>query len=224
VGEEVELSFSAGVANWTTTGGVLSAPSGNRVVLTAPDRAATVTVKAVGASCTATLTFKIVEPSGVIMKRASGTGVWHTHGIPSVGIRTDIFLTPARVSFEYVEISEADCVGAVTGYFVGTTLDGLHHAGHGAGVWVTVGQVKAGTGSKVNGRDTAQSGHCNFGLPYAAGTFDWPIPWKFRVGAGAEKQFATVHQRFKIGGSGAMTVSKAGAAASKALNDPTSTY
>jgi len=65
----------------------------------------------------------------------------------------------------------------------------------------------------------AQSGHCNFGTPYASGTFDWPIPWLFKVGSAASKDFTIVHQRFTIDAAGAMTVSKAGASASKNLTD-----
>jgi hypothetical protein len=170
------------------------------------------------------MTFEVIEPAGVLMERAPGTGVWHANGIPSVGIRTSIYIQPDDVSFENIEISEDDCPGVVTGYFVGTPLDGVRHAGHGAGSWVGVNGVTAGKGSRVNGRDTAQSGHCNFGTPYAAGTFDWAIPWLFRVSGGSSKGFATVHQRFTINAAGDMTVSKAGASGSAGLNDPSSSY
>ena len=230
VGEEVQLTFSLGSANWTASAGKLSAATGVSTLFTAPERAASVTLTAVGGGCTSTLTLTVIEPSGVLMERAPGMNVWHSHGIASVGIKTEIYILPATVSFENIEISEDDCVGAVTGFFVGTPLDGVHHAGHGAGVWVPVGPETAGKGSKINGNDTAQSGNCNFKTPYTAGTFDWPIPWKFRVpstvsgATNAEKGFATVHQQFTIDATGGMTVSKAGASGSAALNDPSATY
>jgi hypothetical protein len=158
------------------------------------------------------------------MEQAPGSGIWHDHGIPSVGFHAEIYITPDTVSFENIEISEDDCVGVVSGYFVGTALDGIHHAGHGAGNWVPVGPLTVGRGSKVAGQDTIQSGHANFGTPYSAGTFDWPIPWEFRVGSGAGKVFTTVHQRFTIDASGDMTASKGGASVSTSLNASNSTY
>ncbi|RSZ56207.1 hypothetical protein HF313_21795 [Massilia atriviolacea] len=224
VGERIKLTYSLGSATWTKTGGTLDNTSGTSVIFDAPDRAATVTVTATGRGCSVTLTFTVIEPSGVRMERASGTNVWHANAIPSVGIRTAIYLLPDTVSFKFIEVSEDDCAGLVTGYFVGTPLDGVSHGTHGAGTWVPVSDTVAGKGAEVLGQDTAQSGHCNFGEPYAAGTFDWPIPWLFRVGAGAQGGFTTVHQRFTINAAGDMTVSKAGANGAAALGDPNSTY
>jgi hypothetical protein len=224
VGEKVKLTFSPGSASWTASGGKLSSKSGSSVTFTAPDRAASVTINASGGGCKCSITFKVIEPTGMQMERVPGSHVWHTKGIPSVGFHANIYIVPATVSFENIEISEDDCTGAVTGYFVGTTLDGLHHAGHGAGTWVTVGTVKAGKGSRVDGQDTIQSGYCNFGTPYKNGTFDWPIPWKFRVGGGGAKKFFTAHQRFTINASGDMMASKGGASANAKLNDATSGY
>jgi len=225
VGEEVTLTFSAGSANWTITGGKLSATIGTKVTFTAPDRAVSITITATGSACSASITFTIIEPSGVSMKRVSGTNVLHTQGTPSVGIKTDIYILPSTVSFENIDISEDDAIGIVTGYFIGTSLDGIHHAGHGAGTWVPVGTVTAGNGSKVDGHDDAHVIlNASFGTPYSAGTFDWAIPWKFRVGSGTAKKFTTVHQRFTIDSNGAMTVSKAGASGSANLNDQNSVY
>lgn len=229
VGEQVRLRISGanGTINWTISGSsTLSTTSGSSVILTAHDRQESTTVTATDASCSCQVstTFNVIEPSAVQMQQAPSTNIWHTHNIPSVGIRTQIFILPDTVSFANIEISEDDCGGIVTGYFVGTPLDGVRHAGHGAGSWVSMLNHVAGKGTEVAGRDTAQSGHCNFGLPYAAGTFDWPIPWLFRVGSGASKNFTTVHQRFNINAGGDMTVAKAGANGAAALTDPSSTY
>ena len=141
-----------------------------------------------------------------------------------MGIRADIYVPPNTVSFENIEVAEGDCAATVTGYFVGTPLDGIHHGSHGAGHRVAVGAVVAGKGSKLLARDTIQSGICNFGTPYGAGTFDWPIPWNFLVVGGADKQFAVVHHRQSIDVSGDMAIMKAGAQGRAKLNDPTTSY
>ncbi len=228
VGEKVKLKITGatGSISWSITGSSkLSATAGTSVTLTVHERAEKSSVTATDScGCKEKLTFDVIEPSGVKMEPVPGKNVWHQNGIPSVGIMTNIYITPDTVSFEEITISEDDCGGAVTGYFVGTALDGVRHAGHGAGSEVGVGAVVAGKGSKVQGQDTAQSGSCNFGTPYAAGTFDWPIPWLFKVGGGAFKKFATVHQRFTIDASGDMTVSKAGATGSTRMTDANSSY
>ena len=224
VGERIRLTAhgETGTVSWTVAGAsTLNPASGSRVTLRAHRRQETATVTATDScGCTAEIVLEVVEPESVRMERAHG--IWHDHGIPSVGMMTNIYIRPIGVSFENIRISEDDCTGRVTGYFRGTLLDGIHHAGHGAGNWVAVGAQVARKGSQVNGQDTAQSGHCHFGLPYAAGTFDWPIPWRFEVGGGGGEGFATVHQRFTITSAGDMTVSKSGAAAAAALNDPSS--
>ncbi len=228
VGERVRLKITGatGTIKWTISGkSKLSTTTGSSIILTAHDRKESTTVEATDTcGCKLSKTFNVIEPSGVIMERVPGTNVWHTNNIPSVGIRTNIYITPDTVSFVNITISEDDCGGIVTGYFVGSSLDGIRHAGHGAGNWVGLSNHVAGKGTQIRGQDTAQSGHCNFGTPYAAGTFDWPIPWLFRVGSGASKLFATVHQGFTINASGDMTVSKAGANGSALLADPSSNY
>ena len=226
VGERVQLTAhgQTGTVSWTVAGASKVKPkSGTSVTLTAHKRAETVTVTATDScGCKAEVEFAVKEPTAVIMERTGN--VWHTHNIPSVGIRTNIYIQPIGVSFENIEICEDDCAAQVTGYFKGTALDGVHHAGHGAGTWVSVGAQVAHKGSKVNGQDTAQSGHCHFGLPYRAGRFHWPIPWRFRVSGGGGKRFTVAHQRFTINAAGDMTVSKAGASGNAAYGAPSSSY
>jgi hypothetical protein len=224
VGEKVNLIFTPGIANWSTSGGKLSSANGETVRFTAPDREATIIIKAAGIGGTADITFKVIEPRGVLMEKGSGTRVWHVQNIPSVGIRTSIYIQPATVSFENIEAIEDDCSGLVTGYFIGTSLDGVSHGTHGGGTQVKVGPVVEGKGSRVLAQDTAASGHCNFGEPYSNGTFDWPIPWKFRVSTGENKEFSVVHQRFTIDEAGAMNVTKAGASGDAGLAEASSNY
>jgi hypothetical protein len=223
VGEKVKLTFSPGSASWTTSRGTLSSNSGSTVIFTAPDRTASVDIEAKGGGCSASINFQVIEPNGVHMEQ-DGSAVWHVQGVPSIGFHGIVYITPDTVSFENIQVSEDDCVGIVTGYFVGTPLDGVHHAGHGAGHWADVGPVVSGKGSKLVAKDNVKSGGCNFGTPFTAGTFDWPIPWLFHIGGGAAKQFTTVHHRMTIDASGAMTISKGGVTVSANMNDPSSTY
>jgi uncharacterized Zn-binding protein involved in type VI secretion len=229
IGEEVKLTASGmtGSVSWATSGNSsLSANSGESIQLTANDTAETVTITATDTcGCQATITYDVIEPSGVQMTQAPGTKIAHMQGIASIGMKTKVYVTPATVSFEKISVAEDDCVSVVTGYFVGTPADGLHHAGHGAGNWVRVNKFVAGIGSTIDpGNDTVQAGKCNWKPKYSAGTFTWAIPWRFRVGGGAGKVFATVNQVFSINAAGDMTASKAGASASAKLGDPTSGY
>jgi hypothetical protein len=229
VGEVVRLTASGatGALQWTKTGSTtLNATSGAKIRAVAHDRAesTTIRVKDGACGCVAALTFRVVEPSAVHLARSPGSGVWHKHGIASIGIEADAFIAPDNVSFTNIEVAEADAVGVVSGYFEGTPLDGVHHSGHGAGNWVRVGSAVAGRGSRLDGQDTAQSGRCSFKAPFTAGTFDWAIPWLFRVGGGAGKAFATVHERFTVDVTGRMTVTKADANGAAELNDPSSDY
>ena len=50
------------------------------------------------------------------------------------------------------------------------------------------------------------------------------IPWEFRVGTGAAKQFTTVNHVETITASGNMTISKGGHSETKAANDPTTSF
>jgi hypothetical protein len=228
VGEEVRLTASrpTGTVSWAITGSsTLNATSGASVRLTAHDRAETTTVTATDScGCTATRTFRVIEPSSVRMRRVPGSGIRHIHGRPSVGIKLEIYIRPATVSFEGIDVVEDDAVGVVTGYFVGTPSDGLHHAGHGAGSPASVGAHVPRWGSKVNGEDHVFSGDCHYGTPYRAGTFHWAIPWRFSVSGGASKVFATVHHREAIDRRGRMTIRKGGARGAARLNDASSSY
>lgn len=225
VGEDVRLTALGGQGgvDWSVVGkSKLSATSGTAVTLTAHDRAETVTVQARDeAGCVASIQFTIIEPTGVLMERAPGAGIFHTNGVPSVGMKLSIYIQPDSVSFENIEICEDDCKAEATGYLA--TLNGLRHAGHGAGNWVTVSGPDAGKGSIVDGTDRAEM-TAPFGTPYADGRFHWPIPWQYRVSSGSPKTFATVDQVFTSDSTGKMTVSKGGASASAELNDPSSTY
>jgi hypothetical protein len=228
VGEKVQLTVTGATGNvtWRTSGQrPLSSTTGTTVTLTGNGRAESgvvILAEDSGCDCNEALIFDVIEPRGVRMEQVGGT--FHTHNVPSVGIQTDIFITPATVSFKGIEIVEKDCTSVVTGFFSGTALDGVHHAGHGAGAVAPVVDCVPGKGSKVHGQDTAATTLGGIAAPFSAGTFDWPIPWAFRVQHGDWKVFTTVHQDFTINPAGDMTVGKGGATGFAALGDATSTF
>jgi hypothetical protein len=87
---------------------------------------------------------------------------------------------------------------------------------------LTVGAVVEGTGSEADGIDEITVTISSVTPPMAAGTVTWSIPWVYQVGSGGEHPLATVDQVATIDAQGSMTISKGGASATRALNDPTS--
>lgn len=221
VGEEVELTFSQGSARWRTTGGRLSARRGASVRFTAPDRAASATVTAVGANCTATITFTIVEPSGVRMLRSPGTGVRHRQNRPDSGMRTDIYLLPDTVCFYNIEYSEVDCPAVCTGVY--TPFNGVGHDASPA--VLSLGMIVVpGLGTQANATDGIYSGDPGTAAPFAPGNITFDIPYRFRVGRGRWKQFATVRQQSSLAANRSTLMSvKAGASVTCRVSDPTTT-
>jgi hypothetical protein len=157
---------------------MLSSTSGGTVRLTAGDRAATVTVTAQTASCSCTMVFTVVEPSGAIIEQNPGSNLFHIQGTPSVGFQGLWYITPADVSFEGIVVREKHCAAVCTGYFL--PQNGQDHV---PGADLTIGPVTPGKGSLANGTDQIQGADGGIGPPYSDGTFTWPIPWDFRSAA-----------------------------------------
>jgi hypothetical protein len=222
VNEDVFLSLKPTMTSpitWTITGeGQINPITGHSTVLTAHERASTPTVMATVGGVSCAVSFVVVEPSGVTMVREPGTNVWHVNGIPSVGFKARPYISPFDVSFVNILIREGMCVGTGVGYY--SFYNGrVHEDGAFAGV-IPGDPVRP---SKLAAPDLVQSGAVA-GPPVEAGTFDWPIPWIFRVGNGAEKQFAIVPYHLESDASGKATGSKGGHSESSNLNDPTTDY
>ena len=204
---------------WTIAGdGAIDPLTGHVTVLTAHERASAPTVTATvnGVSCA--VSFTVIEPSGVTMIREPGTNVWHINGVPSVGFRARPYISPFDVSFINILVREGMCVGTGVGYYA---VDNGEVHPDGAFVGVVPGDPARP--SKLDATDRVQSGAVP-GRPIGVGTFDWPIPWIFRVGNGAEKQFAIVSQHLESDAAGNTTQSKGGHIESSKLNDPTTDY
>lgn len=223
VGEKVTMTLeptSLTPLTWSKTGqGTLSATTGNNVTFTAHDRASTPTVKVTYDSNDYTISFNVIEPSGGLIEQEPGTGVWHIQGVPTCGFKGRPYIQPDDVSFQNIYIREGSVNAVTTGYF---SYQGSPN--HTAGTTpVSVGSVTTGKGSKVNAVDTIQGGSDNH-TPYVNGTFTWAIPWYFKVGTGAEKQFATINHVKSIDSTGTLSISKGGTTTSAALNATSSSY
>ena len=225
MGEEVNLTFSHGSANWTTTGGRLSATSGSTVVFTAPDRAASITVTATATSvrCNPTITFTVIEPSGISQQQTAGTKVKHTKNKPDSGMKMDIYMLPDNVCFYNVESIELDANANDNGTYTGIS-DKSHHPS--TDPTTNSMTVVAGLGTKAGAVDQAYSGYPAGRPPFTPGTRTWSIPTNFRVGSGAWKLITNVTQQHTLAGDGtSLTTTKAGGSSPTVqVSDSTSGY
>lgn len=222
VGEEVNLTLkpaSLPSPSWAVTGtpgtSTLSPTSGITSKLTAGERACTPTTEATILGEIVKINFDVVEPTGVTMEQELGTGVWHVQGKPSAGFKGRPFITPVDVSFIKIQVREGQCAGVGSGYYA--YQNGVNHPD---GAWVGVITGSATNPSMVDGVDTIRSGSDGPAIP-ALGSFDWPIPWLFRVAGGGEKQFSVVTHHHESDAAGRVTISKGGVSVSANINDPT---
>jgi hypothetical protein len=162
----------------------------------------------------------IVAPSGAYMVREPGSGLKHTQNTWSIGFRGEIFLLPKNVSFAKLQFSEGATVATATGW-----LSSANGAPHNEGAWRPIGACDANTGCYVFSIDTVEN--ATIGPPYGVGTFNWPIPWRYRK-AGTTSSgtiFYTANHYATADNIGTATIQKAGAGPfSRVPSDPTSTY
>jgi hypothetical protein len=218
VGEQVDLTHSAGSTNWATTAGTLSVAVGATTRLTAPATASAVTVT--GGRATITLTVR--APSSVHMDRYPGTGIRHAAGRPDSGIQTQPFLGPDTVNFYRVRYREVDVAAVCSGVY--SPFAGVGHDAAPATVPLSD-IVTAGKGTQAHARDSIYSGDPGTRAPFAPGAITYSIPYEYTVGAGPYHRFATVTQRSDLGADAVtLSSSKAGAVGTTTVGSPTSTY
>ena len=222
VGEEVNLTTkpnSLPTVTWQLAGSIgtstISPASGPTTKLIAGERACTPAPQATTSGHILSIPFNVIEPSGAYMQRETGTGIQHLQGKPSAGFKGRPFISPTDVSFIKIQVREGTCVGTGTGYYA--YMNGRVHPN---GSWVGVISGDTSNPSKVDGVDNIFSGSDGPAAP-AIGSFDWPIPWLFRVSSGAEKQFTTLTHHQDSDAAGAVTISKGGVSVSANMNDPT---
>ncbi len=223
VGEKVDLKVLPSgltVSSWDLLGNpgtsAFTTQGSNPRELTVGERACSPQAKATISGKSLTRDFNVIEPNGVEILPEPGTGVWHVQGKASVGFIGRAYVLPTDVSFQFIEMREEACAGAGTGYFEGDTST------HPQGQWIRVISGDASRPSKDGANDQIKSNANN--PPFSIGTFEWSIPWQFRVNGGAEKTFSTVAHKEKMSASGGMTISKGGHSVTRAANDPSSSF
>jgi len=206
IGEVIDFTGSA-AGTWTATGGTpATAASGTTFAWTAPAAPAAVTITLTVGTQTATKEITVIAPSSLSMVVSSSHPL--TAGTAGVCMITNVTVGPTTVSFGNTEWLEVPGPAAgISGYFKQFSAATLYHNPNAA--WV-----------RWNDRNTGPRDHAAWHAvpsPYSPGGFHWSIPNKYRVaGSGAEAEFTTTTQLFQMTDkAGTMSVSKAGASASR---------
>lgn len=205
VGKKVKLTATPGPANWSYTGrGQLSGTVGDTVDYVAPERGEKVEITATSGGCSGSLTLTVVEPSDVFMEPQSDARL-HTPGTPSTGALMNIWIRPADVSFQNIQVREQEVRAVGTEYFQDSKP--LHHPKEG---WSSIVSVEA-NGSRVEAPDTARAAASKPGKGNS-GTLTWSIPWEYQLPAdilATAIQFKIVDQVFTMNKDGSSTLTKA---------------
>jgi hypothetical protein len=222
VGEEVTLTVDPAPATWSVSGaGTVSPSSGASVTFRAGERAGSATVTAEGAGCCCSITFTVVEPSGIMMSRTSL--VRHRKGKPDCGFLARPYVLPNSVSFQNIEVREKNSKATATGYFL--LFNGTRHQPEpqNESDWFTAQECCEGLGSPADCHDEIYSGYPGVPTP-SVGLMTFPITWEFRVAGGGEKAMPDFEQRHAVTSAGVCTTSKGGASETTNLNDEDSGY
>jgi len=164
----------------------------------------------VGSGCTATITFTIIEPSSVAMRRTSA--VEHAQNRPDIGMRTAIWLGPDTVNFYNIQYREVDVACTATGVYA--PFAGVGHDAAPATLSMQT-AVVAGRGTRAWATDHVYSGDPGTAAPFAPGHETFNIPYEFRVFGGSFKRFARARQRCRLAADAdSLSASKVGAYAS----------
>jgi hypothetical protein len=126
-------------------------------------------------------------------------------------MRLEVRLAPRNVSFGFIEMLEdPGPATGVTGYFAGLAAAGADLAHHPNPAFVP---IRLDNTIRFDHAATVP-----LPPPWTAGTWEWAIPNRYRrIGsADAGTVFTTTHQRFRITAAGVVTVSKDGAAVTRA--------
>lgn len=168
-----------------------SAAGKNKITYTASD----------GAISSVTMTTEV--PSKLSGKKDSD--LTFPEGTQGAGMELTVTISPTTVSFQALQLMEAECdASAITGYFTSHT-PGRHDAKAGAGTWRQV-----GPDNDVS--DTADSS--GWPSPWSKGSYTWSIPVSWRLkGATASTAFSANNNQVSTitGTDGTTVVTKLGA-------------
>lgn len=175
VGEEVYLKFEPShPCTWQIVSGrgTLSKTSETSAKFTAPDNTNQGDKTVIKAVChkqgSATVTYEIVKPDGVIMEKMSQSD----NEIPlATEMVARIYITPADVNFHKIKTQEDRCDPITEGYF------SYQKDVHPQGTWIGAYKHVEGKGTMMASLDKITA--VTKGPIYSQGKFLWPIPWKY---------------------------------------------
>jgi len=203
VGEDVDLTYTDGVTVWTKTAGEFDTvlPSA-KVRWTAPDVPGSVIITA----GTASITFNVLAPSSVFMKRVGARQ--HEKNHADTGVRMRPYLLPDNVNFYAVIYRERDVNAVASGVWSCFISPPVGHCGKGGGgapcddLHVS-NKVVSGQGTETIDDDCAYSGDCQTAPPFPAGSISFNIPHEYRiVGSGTYHPFSPVFQIHSLAADG----------------------
>jgi hypothetical protein len=179
VGEPVKLTFSGADANWTISGGAgkLDVNTAKVVHYTASITPATETITAVDTktNATATISFDVIAPSGLLFERVPGTTIHHHQDWPDIGFSAKVYLQPDTVSFEYIGVREQNSNYVATGYY--SWMNGVSHNPTNEPELVT--SLVPGKGWLLANEDDIWSGRQPATPPFAPGYESVFIAWEY---------------------------------------------
>lgn len=233
LGEVINLSVQVrpNTANVGTFGGVRWAvktgsgtltaitPAAGTAVLTIGGTPGTVELVAYAVNDHATLfTKKITAVAPTDVQFTKIGNVAHTQGLAEAGFIAELALLPVGVSFQNLVVREGSFKSKGSGSFA--HFEGLDHP---AGAWLAV-ACNPATGANSCGHDRIHSGTGN--APYTDSSFEWYIPWLYRVGAGGtETNLGYFTHQQSINAAGRVEIQKHTSGKYGAnLNDPTTTF
>jgi hypothetical protein len=203
VGEVVSFKSNK-KGNWTASTGTISsgAADSKKMVWSAPAVAGNSSIKVTDGTETKTIEMTVIAPGNVTADKLGESAF--TAGEAGAGMFLKLIYNPLDVSFGNIQVKEVSGPATnVTGYFTRFSAVALRH---------NSGDSFFGIGS--NNRDSATD-EASLGpikAPFLAGTFDWLIPYNFRIGtdASTEAHFTDVTQAFQMAADGTITINKAG--------------
>ncbi len=198
----------------TKGSGIISAaaPLAATAQFTAAGKAEDVAISAYGANdpnkVLATAGFRVLVPNG--LKFVQTGAIIHTQGAADCGFTGAIYLQPAGVSYQALQVREGEFKGKGTGYY--KSQDNMLHPASNAALSIV-------SGNRVQGMDTIYSGIQQ--PPYSAGKFEWHIPWQYRLGNGDWVTFEYANHVEEITALGAVSIGKFNAGPfTKKVSDP----
>jgi hypothetical protein len=153
---------------------------------------------------------------------AGHTGIKHQINHADSGIATQPFLLPDTVNFRNVVYRELNVGAVVTSPGAYSCFNNFGHCRRASGgacadLFMTD-TVVATKGTQAVRGDCVYSGDCQQTAPFVPGTIVFDIPYEYKVGTGAFRQFKVVHQESALAADAVtLTSSKAGASGTIAV-------